>query len=999
MRTLFESVVARVLSRARTRSRIASAELDQVVKAIRPEFDCNWYIEQYPGSTDGGLDPVLHYVLAGAELGFDPHPRFSTRQYLARNDDVRSSGMNPYYHWLSFGRGEGRDPGSDEAPGRPVAQSSGNAMFSVFLCCSGHAPEHIAASIDSLARQSYRNFEVILLGHDDAGHAGSFPVSSRGLFCEAHKGPADVLRRGGENCWRGDYLMMIAAGDTLEAHALAALSVAAAQDEECAEVLLCDHATGTARTRRKAPGLDPDLLAHFDYLSSGIAVSKPAVLRATATSSHDSLYSLALAIAEGGASWRHVTEPLLRTNAEPTPASFTMSGRRAAAGVSIIIPNRDRPDLLRACTHFLEGLRDPFQLIIVDNGSTDPDTEILYNQLETKFGAVVLRVDHAFNYSRMVNAGAAVAKQEFLLLLNNDVVITDPLVVVTALDYAARPGVGVVGSVLRYPDGGVQHAGMVFWLAPDGSIGSDHVFRHARETDDAADMLWALSAPRGWQAVTGAFQVVRRSVYAAVGGYDECNLPIEYNDVDFCFRIRALGMRVVCLPLPGIIHDESSTRRGIGADTNRSMRRAAHLVMKARWLPNFRHDPFLHPEVRRAMGVKTHTDHQKLEAARIGSLQGQARGLPVYQRGTAPDARGPRQLAPGICILGYLNSEIGLGESARNFGRACDAARLPASYVNRPLFKRSNEPVIESFFQPRADRRVTIRIEGLTVDGYNLNDEGMGRIQLLYVFWELPRIPDGARAMLDQYDEIWAGSEFIATALREAVRKPVRVVRQPLDVPAFLRDVQTSSDRFRFLTYFDFDSHLARKNPMAAIFAFRAAFPERKDVQLVVKARGIANAEARRVIAETIGDDRRIRLIDATLSRCQMTSLMNDCDAFISLHRAEGFGFGAAEAFAAGKAVIATDWSATSEFVTPETGFPVAYRLRPVNKSEYVCSENQIWADPLVDSAVEQLRAVADNPDAARARARKGHALLLENNSFTVVGARIATALGELGAL
>lgn len=997
MRTLFESAVARVFSRARTRGRIASAELDEVVKAIRPEFDCDWYMEQYPSSAKSGLDPVLHYVLAGAELGFDPHPRFSTLQYLARNEDVRSSGMNPYHHWLSFGRDEGREPASDGSSGQTAAQFRRNAMFSVFLCCSGRSPERIAASIDSLARQSYRNFELILLGHDDVGRAGSFFLSSRGLFCEAHKGPADVLHRGGENCWRGDYLMMIAAGDTLEAHALEALSVAAAQDEECAEVLICDHAAGAAGIRRSVPGLDPDLLAHCDYLSSGCAVSKAAVLRATATSTHDGLHSLLLAIAEGGASWRHVAEPLLRTYAEPAPASFAMS--RGAAGVSIIIPNRDRPDLLRACTHFLQSLQDPFQLIIVDNGSIDPETELLYRQLITTFDAVVLRVDHAFNYSRMVNAGAAAATQEFLLLLNNDVVITDPLVVANALDYAARPGVGVVGSVLRYPDGGVQHAGMVFWLGPDGSLGSDHVFRHAGEAGDAADMLWALSAPRGWQAVTGAFQVVRRSVYAAVGGYDECNLPIEYNDVDFCFRIRALGMRVVCLPLPGIIHDESSTRRRIGADINRSMRKAAHLVMKARWLVNFQHDPFFHPEVRREMEVKTHADHQKLEAARTGSLQGQARGLPVYQRGIAPDARAPRQLAPGICILGYLNSEIGLGESARNFGRACDAARLPTSYVNRPLVKRSNEPVIESFFQSRADRRVTIRIEGLTLDGYNLNDEGLGRIQLLYVFWELPRIPDGARAMLDRYDEIWAGSEFIATALRQAVRRPVRVVRQPLDVPVALQDVQPGSDSFRFLTYFDFDSHLARKNPMAAISAFRAAFPGRKDVQLVVKARGIANAEGRRIIAETIGGDRRIRLIDATLSRSQMTALMNECDAFISLHRAEGFGFGAAEAFAAGKAVIATDWSATREFVTPETGFPVDYRLRPVRKSEYVYSENQIWADPLMDSAVEQLRAVAANPEAARARARKGHALLLQCNSFAAVGARIASALDELGAL
>ena len=147
------------------------------------------------------------------------------------------------------------------------------------------------------------------------------------------------------------------------------------------------------------------------------------------------------------------------------------------------------------------------------------------------------------------------------------------------------------------------------------------------------------------------------------------------------------------------------------------------------------------------------------------------RGCFLSQGGVSPDACGPRHISPGICILGFLNSEIGLGEAARNLGRACDTARLPTSYVNRPLAKRSNEPAIETFFQRRPDRLVTLRVEGLTLEGYDFDDAGQGRFQVLYPYWELPRIPKGAIAMLDRYDEIWAGSEFIATALRAAVRR------------------------------------------------------------------------------------------------------------------------------------------------------------------------------------------------------------------------------------
>jgi len=107
----------------------------------------------------------------------------------------------------------------------------------------------------------------------------------------------------------------------------------------------------------------------------------------------------------------------------------------------------------------------------------------------------------------------------------------------------------------------------------------------------------------------------------------------------------------------------------------------------------------------------------------------------------------------------------------------------------------------------------------------------------------------------------------------------------------------------------------------------------------------------------------------------------------------------AALAMAAGKAVIATNWSATSEFVTPETGFVVDYKLRPVGSTEYIYADGQVWAEPIVDSAVAQFQAIADDPEAAWEKARKGHDLLFRNNSFASVGARIAAALDELGAL
>lgn len=1002
MQKLFRSIRRRMHFLPVIGKRLSSDSLDEIVDALRPHFDLEWYVRQYPDCLETGLDPIQHYVVAGAERGYDPHPDFSTLSYLARHEDVRTSGINPFYHWLTFGHTEGRDGfGSGAAPTTGYAPEAArrNPMFSVLLCCEGKSSEEVDASLASLARQAYRNFESILLGCSDAGLSGAFLLSSRGLFCDVASRPADAFREDVGVCWRGDYLLVLEAGQTLDDRALAAFASAAAQDDVGADLIVCDRLVGQDLTCRRIPGVDLDLLLHCNYIASGCAVSRGAVRRVAVQTQYDSLYDLVLAVAQSKASWKHVAEPLLHMKSEPPAARFALSDEGEGRGLSIIIPNRDRPELLHTCTRFLQKLRVPFELIIVDNGSRAPETETLYNQLRSEFDAVILRIDHAFNYSRLVNAGVAAATHEYILLLNNDVVISDPAAVTTAIKYAAQPGVGVVGSVLHYPDGSVQHAGFVFWLTPDGGIASDHVLRHAKATDEATDTFWARSYPRGWQAVTGAFHLMRRSMFDAAGGYDESNFPVEYNDVDFCFRMRAMGMRVVCLPLPGLIHDESSTRRNMDADLVSHMRKTAKRVMKARWLPNFVHDPFFHPEMKRAMAVARLADRMRPESDPALSILGQA-GVSAYQEpGSSPDAWGPRRLAPGLCILGYLNSEIGLGEAARNLGRACDASRLPTSYVNRTLAERSNDPSIESFFQHRPDRRATVRVEGLTLNGYNLTDEGLGRIQLLYVFWELPHIPQGARAMLDKYDEIWAASEFIATALRDAVRRPVRLVPQALDLSPAPAARRSGASTFRFLTFFDFDSHLARKNPMAAIAAFRAAFPQRSDVELVVKARGLADDKARRTVSDAIRGDRRIRLIDATLSRAEMNSMMREADAFVSLHRAEGFGFGAAEALAAGKAVIATNWSATSEFVTPDTGFVVDYELRAVETSEYVHSEGQVWADPILDSAVAQLRAVADNPEAAWTKARRGHELLLGRNSFASVGARIATALNELGAL
>ena len=194
------------------------------------------------------------------------------------------------------------------------------------------------------------------------------------------------------------------------------------------------------------------------------------------------------------------------------------------------------------------------------------------------------------------------AQHEFLLLLNNDVVVNDPSSLLIALDFAARPEIGVVGSLMRYPDGTVQHAGMMLSRDANGGCDAEHVLRFARQ--DEAGYIGALSAPRNWQCVTGAFQLMRKSVFAAAGGYDEVSLPVEHNDVDFCLRVRAMGLRVVCLPLANIVHDESSTRSKMDTYEARRLTREARKVMETRWAAAFDHDPFRNPNLAIKRGMR-----------------------------------------------------------------------------------------------------------------------------------------------------------------------------------------------------------------------------------------------------------------------------------------------------------------------------------------------------------------------------------------------------------
>lgn len=375
-----------------------------------------------------------------------------------------------------------------------------------------------------------------------------------------------------------DFVVPWRLGDHLEPHALLALAAAIRREPDL-DALYADEDTIDAGGVRTAPRLKPDWSPLFSL--SGYA-GEPLALRGTAFK--------AGGFDTGTARVAHVRR-VLTTRAAPTPiapapAPGPISAQRSA---SIIIPTRDRLDLLQPCVESLyrHAAGADFELIVVDNGSAAADALAFLDRLSRESERRVVRRPGPFNFSALCNAGAREARNPFLLFLNNDVEALGPDWLGRMLEFAARASVGAVGAKLLYPDGRLQHGGVVLGL--DGFAG--HVQRGVGAEDPG--YLGALAWPREVTAVTGACLAVEASKFFAVEGFNEAWLPVEYNDIDLCLRLSERGYVSVLEPRARLMHRESASR---GANRWMDSRYASeHGYFRERWAARLRDDPYFHP--------------------------------------------------------------------------------------------------------------------------------------------------------------------------------------------------------------------------------------------------------------------------------------------------------------------------------------------------------------------------------------------------------------------
>jgi GT2 family glycosyltransferase len=260
--------------------------------------------------------------------------------------------------------------------------------------------------------------------------------------------------------------------------------------------------------------------------------------------------------------------------------------------VSIIIPTRDQLALLQRCVESLiEKTRYPhYELLIVDNQSQTEEARTWLAGVAAMGDdrVRVLHYDHPFNFSAMNNLAVEQARGDYVVLLNNDTAIIEPGWLDALLNHAQRPEVGAVGAKLLYPDGTIQHAGVVLGLRGP----ADHPF--LGEPLDSPGTMQRLRVDQNYSAVTAACLMIRKSLYQEVGGMDEKDFKVSYNDVDLCLKVRAAGYLNVWTPHALVMHEGSVSQKQLDPDALAAKKerfKGEQDAFYAKWMPLIAHDP------------------------------------------------------------------------------------------------------------------------------------------------------------------------------------------------------------------------------------------------------------------------------------------------------------------------------------------------------------------------------------------------------------------------
>lgn len=477
------------------------------------------------------------------------------------------------------------------------------------------SPGLLREFLDSVLAQTYGYWEVWL-----GGVAGDLLESPDSRIHLLKASLADLVA----HC-QGEYLTLPEPDALLGQEALFEL-VSFLNRHRRAALVYSDEDYLDQSGKRSQPQFKPDWSPELFYsrpYTGQLTLYRTAEVRALGgTAVQGGAYELALRLLEQGAEFYHLPkviyhrrhrldleQPLSpvtlqahfeRTGQASRPKNGLLAGslrwRYHLSGqpaISIIVPTRDQSEVLRRCLDsILERSSYPnYEIVVVDNASHQPETQHYFSELRSNPRIRLLSFDGPFNYSAINNFAAARLESELLVFLNNDTEVITPDWLEELASYAQQPEIGASGARLLYPNDTVQHAGVVVGLQGV----ADHVLKGLPAL--APGYLGLAKTIKNVSALTAACLMTRRELFWQVGGFDEQNLPVAFNDVDFCLKLREQGLRLVWTPYAELYHHEALSR---GPDFSIEKESRLHheiSYMFGRWSSQLARDPYYNPNL------------------------------------------------------------------------------------------------------------------------------------------------------------------------------------------------------------------------------------------------------------------------------------------------------------------------------------------------------------------------------------------------------------------
>lgn len=335
----------------------------------------------------------------------------------------------------------------------------------------------------------------------------------------------------------------------------------------------------------------------------------------------------------------------------------------------------------------------------------------------------------------------------------------------------------------------------------------------------------------------------------------------------------------------------------------------------------------------------------------------------------------PEKYKQGINLLGSVRSDTGLGQSIRLLADIIE--EVGCDYMVYNYFVPPGDSMTDTSYDHKISDNPDFNVNLIHVNPSELPLAFMDigkqqwdyRYNIGYWLWELEDFPSEWLSSLHFVDEIWTASEFVAKSIRKCTDKPVHAmpycVTAPFDEKFTREYFGLPKDKFLYLMMFNSGSVMARKNPMSVLAAFKKAFPkEQKDVGLIIKMNASAQSkkDMEQIKSELDGYE-NIYFICETLSKQESDSLIKCADVYVSLHRAEGFGLVMAEAMLLGTPVIATNWSANTEFMSEESSCMVDYKMITLTEDILPFKKGYRWAEADTQQAADYMRRLYEDKD------------------------------------